>query len=216
MERELTVRQRRFATGVAGGLSRSAAYRAAYPGINMKKGTLDTTAKKLAKKPKVAAEIERLTLELLPPVTDLKRAYDHALSTILRLTIESPDERLRFDAARWLVVQYEKREELEQKQSVPTGGVVEVNREAIIQDLKELYRRALPEPVNETPLVEAVAEDLPGGEHSAPEDEAENPVGSVCAEEDRATIAPTPAPPATERRAIPGYFPPKFRRTPAT
>jgi hypothetical protein len=212
MERELSVRQRRFAAEIAAGHSRAKAYAVAYPDQRMKKSTLEAEAKKAAKHPKVRAEVARLTLELLPPVENLRAAYQHALSTILRLTIDSRDDRLRFDAARWLVAQYEKREELEERR-VPTGSVVEVNREAIIQDLKELYRRALPELVNEPPLVEVVAAD---GESYAPEDEAENPVGSVRAEEDHATIAPTPAPPATERRAIPGYFPPKFRRAPAS
>jgi hypothetical protein len=209
MERELTVRQRRFAAGVAGGLSRSAAYQAAYPGINMKKGTLDTTAKKLAKKPRVGAEIERLTLELLPPIQDLKQAYEHALSTIVRLTIDSPDERLRFDAARWLVAQYEKREELEGRRAV--GGVVEVSREGIIEHLRELYRQNLPERFNQPPLVEVVnAEDTSSAELSVPEEE-QTPAGIDRGGEVHADPDPASAPRVPARITPPGYFPPKFR-----
>jgi hypothetical protein len=209
MERELTVRQRRFAAGVAGGLSRSAAYQAAYPGINMKKGTLDTTAKKLAKKPRVGAEIDRLTLELLPPMQDLRQAYEHALSTIVKLTIDSPDERLRFDAARWLVAQYEKREELEEKRQVRVGGVVEMSREAILEQLRALYRQNLPERRNQPPLVEVVAvEDTPSGDSSACEEE-QTPAAS--GEEVHATPTPASAPRVRERITPPGYFPPKFR-----
>jgi hypothetical protein len=112
MERELPVKQWRFAAGVASGLSKAKAYDLAYRGNNMKGSTLETAAKQLAKKTRVKAEIERQTLELLPWVEDMRAAYDHAFSTILRLTIESPDERLRFDAARWLRAEYEKREQL--------------------------------------------------------------------------------------------------------
>jgi hypothetical protein len=216
MERELSVRQRRFAAEIAAGHSRAKAYAVAYPDQRMKKSTLEAEAKKAAKHPKVRAEVARLSMELLPPVENLRAAYQHALSTILRLTIDSRDDRLRFDAARWLVAQYEKREELEEKQSVPTGGVVEVNREAIIRELKELYRRALPELVNEPPLVEVVAEDTPSLEPSAPGEEAGDPAGSADGEEDRATTATAPAPQVMERITPAGYFPPKFRRIPAT
>src|SRR6516165_1940673 len=107
MERELPVKQWRFAAGVASGLSKAKAYDLAYKGNNMKRSTLETAAKQLAKKTRVKAEIERLTLEMLPRVEDMRRAYDHAFSTILKLTIESPDDRLRFDASRWLRAEYE-------------------------------------------------------------------------------------------------------------
>jgi hypothetical protein len=96
------------------------------------------------------------------------RICEHALSTVVKLTVESRDERLRFDAARWLVAQYEKREELEQKRHVPGEGVMEVNRDAIIEELKGLYRRALPEHVKEPPLVELVAAEGAPDDASAP------------------------------------------------
>jgi hypothetical protein len=50
MERQLTLKQRRFALGVASGLSKTAAYAKAYPN-NMKRGTRETAAKQAAKIP---------------------------------------------------------------------------------------------------------------------------------------------------------------------
>jgi hypothetical protein len=47
-------------------------------------------------------------------------------------------ERLRFDAARWLVTQFEKREELEHRQRMPAGDGAPVSREAILQELRGL------------------------------------------------------------------------------
>jgi hypothetical protein len=218
MERELSVRQRRFAAGIAGGLSKSGAYLAAYPGINMKKGTLDTAAKKAAKNPRVKAEVERLTLELLPPVEDMRRAYDHAFSTIVRLTIDSTDARLRFDAARWVVAQCEKREELEEKQRVPAGDAVPVNRESIIQELRGLYRKALPERAHEQPLVEVAAiDDRPGVESTErhPED-SWSPNITQAQEESRKMTFPTSKGRGTGYTTVPGHFPPRHKKTPAS
>ena len=94
----MTVRQRKLALGVANGLSKTKVHASAYLN-NLQRASREVAAKKLAKKPKVRGEIERLTLQLLPHVKDLKAAYAHAFSTIVRLTLESADDRLRFDAA---------------------------------------------------------------------------------------------------------------------
>jgi hypothetical protein len=66
MERELTVKQRRFAAGVASGLSKTKAYDLAYRGNNMKRSTSETAAKQFAKKTRVKAEIERRTWSCCP------------------------------------------------------------------------------------------------------------------------------------------------------
>jgi len=87
MERELSVRQRRFAAEIAAGQSRAKAYAIAYPNQRMKKGSLEVVSKKAAKHPKVKAEIERLLIQLLPPVPDMRAAYEHAFATVIKLSI---------------------------------------------------------------------------------------------------------------------------------
>ena len=153
MERELTVRQRQFAARVAGGLSKTAAHAAAYPN-NMKRSTRAVAAKKLAKKPKVKGEIERLTLELLPQVQDMRAAYHHAFSTVLKLTMETPDDRLRFDAARWLLAECERREQLAARREQLAERAAPERTEAVIAQLRTLYIKAgLRPPDEEDPLV---------------------------------------------------------------
>jgi hypothetical protein len=153
MERELTVRQRRFAAGIAGGLSRGAAYQAAYPGINMKKSTLDSVAKKAAKKPRVKAEIERLTLELLPAPEDMRAIYAHGLAVIIQLSITAEDARVRLRAAEWLCSEAEKREKLEAVQPPNQNQLDE-----IFSELHALYQRG---PIQE--VVEVGNEEEPQG-----------------------------------------------------
>jgi hypothetical protein len=215
MERELTVRQRRFAAGVASGLSKAKAYGLAYKGNNMKRSTLETAAKQLAKKTRVKAEIERLTLEMLAPVEDMRRAYEHAFSTILRLTIESSDDRLRFDAARWLRAEYERREQLAEK--APPGPT-----EAVIADLRRLYEKALGPRDEENPLVLEIDAENERAVTLAPPPEPSQLAANALAEEPAdADDSPTEretrlnsqdSEPMFRREAIPGRFPPEFRK----
>jgi hypothetical protein len=214
MERELTVRQRRFALGVASGLSKTKAHAAAYPN-NMQKATREVAAKKLAKKPRVKSEIERLTLELLPRVEDMRAAYDHAFSTILKLTIESPDDRLRFDAARWLRAEYERREQLVEK-ALPGPT------EAVIADLHRLYEKALGPRDAENPLVlEVDAESeaaVTPGPPSEPSQLAANALAEEPADADGGPVQretrlnSLDSEPVFRRELIPGRFPPQYRR----
>jgi hypothetical protein len=61
-ERALTRKQKKFAELIAGGSSKVAAYRGAYPGGPRTKGTEWVQAKRTASVPKVAAEVQRLTM----------------------------------------------------------------------------------------------------------------------------------------------------------
>jgi hypothetical protein len=120
----------------------------------MKKSTREVAAKKVAKRPQVKAEIERLTLELLPPVQDMRASYHHAFSTILKVTMESPDDRLRFDAARWLLAECERRGQLSERQEQRAEKAAPEGTEAVIAELRALYAKAGLRPRDtEAPLV---------------------------------------------------------------
>jgi hypothetical protein len=211
MERQLTVKQRRFALGVASGLSKTAAYGAAYPN-NMKRGTRETAAKQAAKNPRVKAEIARLTLELLPPVEDLHAAYEHAFSAILKLTLESRDDRVRFDAARWL------RAEVERQEQKLAATRPEPEAERMLAALRALYARiegCAGAPVQALEMVTEVA-DADGSPAvptettmSAPEVHAEaegSEMGDDCSDTEKPS-----AQPEFRRVPIPGHHPPKFK-----
>jgi hypothetical protein len=61
-ERALTSKQKKFAELLAGGSSKVAAFRGAYPGGPRTKGTEWVQAKRTARMPRVAAEVHRLTM----------------------------------------------------------------------------------------------------------------------------------------------------------
>jgi hypothetical protein len=194
MERQLTVRQRRFAAGIASGLSRTKAYAAAYPN-NMKRSTLETAAKQAAKNPRVKAEIDRLSIELLPQVKDMRAAYEHAFCTILKLSIESRNDRLRFDAARWVCAEFEKRQQL--TRSAPTVSV-----ESLLDDLRDFCERESGRGTEEEPLVlEAVAQD-----------EALEPLVKSQPEPAGPGAAAPDSEPAFQVVCVPGRFPPAYRK----
>ena len=212
MERELTVRQRRFALGVASGLSKTKAHAAAYPN-NMQKATREVAAKRLAKKPLVKSEIERLTLEMLPPVEDMRAAYQHAFSTVVKLTIESPDDRLRFDAARWLRAEYERREQLIEKE-LP-------GRNELITDLRRIYEEALgPRDVGKPLVLEVDAESEARATSTPPPEPSQLAVNALADEPAETDGGPAEREthlnarddePIFRREAIPGRFPPAYR-----
>jgi hypothetical protein len=222
MERELTVRQRRFAAGVASGLSKFQAHFQAYPN-NMKRSTREVAAKKLAKRTGVKAEIQRLTLELLPKVEDMRAAYEHAFSTIVRLTIESPDDRLRFDAARWLRAECEKQEQLTYKAgSRLTVQAVPESTESVLEALRKLYEKAgITRGVGSPLMLEVDAEvaspETNGPSINALREFAEAPVLEQDASSERPVGEGEASPNAPEgpmfsRVSIPGRFPPQFRK----
>jgi hypothetical protein len=215
MERELSIRQRRFAAELATGRSRAKAYAAAYPDQRMKKGTLEVEAKKVAKHPKVQAEVARLTLQLLPPVEDMRAAYEHAFSTVLRLTIESPDERLRFDAARWLRAEYERNKELAYEHSTSkVQEELESGRRALAI-LHTLYEQ-MDRPAAEEPLTLETEE---GMVLSTISDLVQTPRELTNPVEVKGTQEPdirgreneSHSEPRAKRVPIPGSFPPRFK-----
>jgi hypothetical protein len=188
----------------------------------MKRTTREVAAKKAAKHPRVRSEITRLTMEMLPKVEDMRRAYDHALAVILRLTVESPDDRLRFDAARWIRTECEKNGRLAAE--IVTESRARVARESpeqIIAELRAIYAKALgPQPAGE-PLtlevaVEGVAPEANCVSAESPDVLADASGAEKLASYDSAESEGRPeadeSGPLFRRVAVPGTFPPKFRR----
>jgi hypothetical protein len=205
-------------------LSKTKAHAAAYPN-NMKQATREVAAKKLAKKPKVRGEIERLTLELLPPVQDMRAAYHHSFSTIVQLTLESADDRLRFDAARWLLAECERREELAARREQLAEKAAPVRTEAIIAELRLLYEKAGLRPRDvEAPLVVEVDAESEAALTAAPAPELSAfAAGTVAGEASEADSRPAERETCldsqgTERmfreEPVPGTFPQRFRKVP--
>jgi hypothetical protein len=213
MERELSVRQRRFAAEIAAGRSRAQAYALAYPGQKMKKGTLEVEARKTAKHPRVKAEIERLLLQLLPPVQDMRAVYEHALSTVIKLSIESRDDRVRLDCARWL------RAECERQEQLMAAVRPEPETERMLTALRALYVQI--EGGASYPAQAALeivgdvkdADCSPAEPHTTAVDTAEIHAVDKDSEksEERCGATESSAQPEFRREAVPGHYPPKFR-----
>jgi hypothetical protein len=154
-----------------------------------------------------------LTLELLPPIQDMRAAYEHAFSTIVRLTIESPDERLRFDAARWVRNEFERREQL------MAAVRPEPEAERLLAALRSLHTQI--EGGVSYPAQAAL--EIVGDVKDADCSPAEPPTTSVGAAENHAVdedseksdertgAEASSAQPVFRREAVPGHYPPKFR-----
>jgi hypothetical protein len=214
MERQLSVSQRLFASGIAGGLSKSKAYAAAFPHQRMGKESLNVAAKRLAKLPRVEAEIRRLTLELLPPIEDMKAVYSHAFSTIVKLTLDdNADKRLRFDAARWL------RAECERQEQLMAAVRPEPEAERMLSALRSLYVQieGITSQTAQGPL------EIEGDVADTGDSLAEPPGTSLDAAEihavdedseksdERSGAEESSAQPVFRREAVPGHYPPRFR-----
>ena len=213
MERELSVRQRRFAAEIAAGQSRAKAYALAYPNQRMKKSSLEVVSKKAAKHPKVKAEIERLLIQLLPPVPDMRAAYEHAFATVIKLSIESRDDRVRFDCARWL------RAECERQEQLMAAARPEPEAERMLASLRALYAK-----IQGSASHPAQAElDMAGKVAGAAGSPAEPPTTSVDAAEvhvetgesgrpdECSNAEESSAQPEFRRVPVPGHHPPRFK-----
>jgi hypothetical protein len=130
-----------------------AAYREVYQPANGNSPSAYRRAKRLAKHPGISAQIEELQLERFPAAEDMRAVYEHGLAVIVGLSKSSEDGRVRLQAAQWLCAEAEKRAKLEgaRLEKVRVGGE---GKEEVIGELRELYRKALPE--GEVELVEEV------------------------------------------------------------
>jgi hypothetical protein len=201
MPRNLSVKQRKFAALVAGGATQTSAYEEAGYGSNGKRATWGRNARRLLTKAEVRAEIEELRLQMLP-ATDIKAAYEHALTRMIQLSNQDEDKKVSYAAAQWVREETGKllaeRERLEKPMRVPDAPV-----ETVISQLRVLYAKALGA---EPSLVEVVPEKA--GEEQAGEAPAENPPQDAAAPEDAAEM-PEPEEARPEYRIVPGRFPPQ-------
>jgi len=138
------------------------AYREVYKPANDKAASVYQNAKRSARHPGIAARIKELQLELLPDPGDVRAIRAHAMAVIVGLSLNAQDEKVRMRSAEWLHEetgrQIAEQERLEGARVVPAAN----SREAILEELRGLYQKALPGAAQEQePLV---VEAAPGEE----------------------------------------------------
>jgi hypothetical protein len=191
----LNVRQQQFASAVASGKSFRAAYAETYGTGNSQPQTVARNARRAAGNPKVKERIEALEAELLPGPCDVARLRGHALAVAVDISLHSADDKARLRAAEWLSAQVE-----EAERRLAQAVVVRPPdpRDEIIDQLRRLYAKALPER-EPPPLVEEVVEVATEPESlEMPAPEA--PAGNSTADS------------AYRLVAVPGRHPAEFRR----
>jgi len=220
MARNLNSRQMLFAANVAAGKPLVTAYRETYKPSNDKAPSVYQNAKRAAKHPQIAARIKALQTELLPSPDDVAKIRGHALSVAIRLSLSSPDDRIKLKAATWLYQEAEKWAALEAAKPRDHAARPGDERATIIAELSALYRKALPD--REPPLVEEVrsaptayeAEGMPASEMELPEESSMELSCETAAVEDVEEPVATMAPEqyTMERTTPAGFFPAKFRK----
>jgi hypothetical protein len=212
MPRSLTEKQKQFATQIAMGAGKTAAYRTAYKPADERAPSVYSNAKRLAKHPGVAAEAAQLRLRYMPAEGTMEALYQHALATMVDLT-NSDDSRTRYAAAAWLY--QEAKEHRKLVASTPAGNASGRALEA----LRALYKN-IQEPNEGTEPIawdasdEHAAMDSGAGKALAPEEEHvahESVPQLTTADEGRALAAPANGL-VFKTVSVPGRFPPQFRK----
>ncbi len=202
LPRNFTAKQSEFASRVAAGQTLVGAYREVYKPVDGKAASVYANAKRARRHPGIAARIKELQVELMPAPQDMRQIYEHGMAVVLQLSVASPDHRVRLRAAQWLCAEAEKREKLT-PETVPRAPAEPMPTEAVIANLRELYRKAGMSPLAQEPLVVEVAEDkTPEAGSAADRESAEE--GLPPAEQESA--------PMSYHLPIPGQFPQKFRQ----
>lgn len=190
MPQEATIKQKRFAQGIALGKPKTVAYKLAYPNSKLKGKSLATEASTTSRSKAVAQELERLLAEpmlkplLLSPCPEFQdhiRLREHAVGTMVKLS-NHDDPLVAFHAAQWLF-DYSKLVAEERKARHQTNGDA-------MAKLREIYSKALPSP----PLVvevEANASGAGGSEDSSPGLVDESQLPPALASRARATQEPS-------------------------
>jgi hypothetical protein len=140
--RSLTSKQQRFAELLAGGCTKVDAFRSAYPSERRGKGTEWEGAKRVARHPAVAAEVQRLTLLRSPH--DVTAQADHIAARLLELSkSQEPAVALR------AIAQWGKMAEAGLLNPPIVAGhrtevsTQRVDKAQILEDLRRLYREGL-------------------------------------------------------------------------
>jgi hypothetical protein len=147
-ERPLTGKQQRFAELVAGGASKSDAFRRAYPSDLRGKATVWAGAQKVAAVPKVAAEVQRLRLLRSPH--DAAAQAEHIAARLLELT-KSPEPEVALRAiSQWAKLREAGllRPAAIDQPTINGRQPSADERRQILDELKALYQKAVPTPQN--------------------------------------------------------------------
>jgi hypothetical protein len=238
--RGLTAKQQRFAELLASGTTKVDAFRQAYPSDRRGKGTAWEGAKRVARHPAVAAEVQRLTLLRSPH--DAAAQAEHIAARLLELT-KNPEPAVALRA----IAQWGKLAEAGLLKP-PPGAAKQGNvagehneRARIIDELRGLYEKALGPswPQRNELILSIKAESIQETDDQSEDDAAlldARPPGSRV-EEPLQSLADSPidqeevggpmpsevlidaAPESLEPGdydlvAIPGRFPVQFRRVP--
>jgi hypothetical protein len=207
-ERGLTFKQRRFAELVASGSTKVEAFRRAYPSDRRGKGTEREGAKRIARMPKVQAEVERLTLLRSPH--DATAQAEHIAARLLELT-KDPDSVVALRA----IAQWSK---LAEAGLLKRPEVYDKEKDSLIDELMGLYQKSAIE-AQLRPLLQEQPESTPQvidveSEQLAPMSVAEaSPVRSLLppTEQDSADRPEAPEESIVktdvyEWQNLPGYF----------
>jgi hypothetical protein len=233
-ERGLTFKQRKFAELLAGGSTRVAAFREAFPSAGRSKGTEYEGAKRVGRLPKVAAEVQRLTLLRSPH--DATAQAEHVAARLLELMKDSNPEISLRAISRWsalCVAGILKPPPISQRAENGRQPSADEKRQ-ILDELKALYQKAVPRPQNSAEQLDPPIRDVAELHDSVIDDEpadraiivpsllmAANGVAGkeVSVNGSPKRVAPVQmaeplrVPPGEfEFVAIPGCFPPTFRR----
>jgi hypothetical protein len=131
-ERGLTFKQTRFAELVASGCSKVEAFRQAYPSDRRGRGTASEGAKRVARLPKVQAEVQRLSLLRSP--YDATAQAQHIVARLLDLS-KDPDPAIALRA----IAQWGK---LAEAGLLKPPGIDDTERDRLVDELVGLYERA--------------------------------------------------------------------------
>jgi hypothetical protein len=219
--RGLTHKQQKFVEFLVAGCTKVEAFRRAYPSDRRSKGTEWEGAKRVARLPKVQAEIQRRSLLHSPH--DAAAQAEHITARLLELTKDSdPTVALRA-IAQWAKLS-------EEGLLRPRPAASEGEKDQLVEELIALYNKA---------SVEAQSEAAPLRSR-IPEQQAQSTVQVIDVKsEELASSLPVrsllpatgqdrpdpPVPPETPERAamktdtcewrleaVPGFFPPRFKR----
>ena len=239
--RALTAKQQRFAELLASGSTKVGAFRQAYPSERRGKGTEWEGAKRVARHPAVAAEVQRLTLLRSPH--DAAAQAEHIAARLLELSKHSQPAVALKAISQWAKMAQAgllKPPPSAAKQGNVAAGHIE--RAQIIEELKGLYATALgPSSQQRNELVASINagsieladgkdEDDVGAMNEPPRsswmDEPlqslagrptdQDEMGGPMTREVLIGAAPESLQPAGgyELVPIPGSFPPRYRRAP--
>jgi hypothetical protein len=215
--RSLTSKQRRFAELLASGCTKVDAFRQAYPSGQRTKGTEWEGAKRVARHPAVAAEVQRLTLLRSPH--DAAIQAEHVSARLLELSKSSEPSIALRAIAQWGKLAEAgllKSPTTSAKQSDAADRPIETAR--IIEELRGLYQEALgPDWQHRNELVassNAGGTDGQSEHYAAPLNSPTDAASEPFPLEVQIDSAPDSlqSPGDAELVAIPGWFPPRFRR----